>query len=151
METKAKELHIYKYEIRQKQKSDFSSILVFSLLAWFVDVVADVIVLIVSRYDFPLAINIMAMVNAGVTPIVYLIGGKDLVQRARNISSWTFKTLRKILMINENKTYKEDSQVSGTYLFSFQTFQVGVDLLNVSHFQVVIQWYGWTTSIKIFN
>ena len=87
METKTKELHIYKYDIRQIQKLDFSSILVFSLLAWFVDVVADVIVLIVSRYDFPLAINIMAMVNAGVTPIVYLIGGKDLVQRARNISS----------------------------------------------------------------
>ena len=117
METKAKELHIYKYEIRQIQKSDFSSILVFSLLAWFVDVVADVIVLIVSRYDFPLAINIMAMVNAGVTPIVYLIGGKDLVQRARNISSWTFKTLRKILMINENKTYKEESGFR--YIFVF--------------------------------
>ena len=61
--------------------------LVFSLLAWFMDVVADIIVVIVSRYDVFLAMNIMALVSAGVTPIVYLIGGKDLVLRARNISS----------------------------------------------------------------
>ena len=59
----------------------------FSLLAWFVDVVADVIVVIVSKYDMPLAMNITVLVSAGVTPIVYLIGGKDLVLRARNISS----------------------------------------------------------------
>ena len=61
--------------------------LVFSLLAWFMDVVADIIVVIVSRYDVFMAMNIMALVSAGVTPIVYLIGGKDLVLRARNISS----------------------------------------------------------------
>ena len=50
---------------------------VFNIMTWMLDVLADLIAVIVGKYDFFLASSLHLLVSAGLTPVVYMVGGRD--------------------------------------------------------------------------
>ena len=65
---------------RRRQKNIVS--IYFNLLAWCVEVLGDVMGLLLRTYDFHLAMNLTIVCSSGLTPIIYLIGGRDFYNRA---------------------------------------------------------------------
>ena len=65
---------------RRRQKNIVS--IAFNLLAWFVDVLGDMFGVLLMPYDFHLAMNLSIICSAGLTPVIYLIGGQEYFNRA---------------------------------------------------------------------
>ena len=54
----------------------------FNLLAWCVEVLGDVMGLLLRTYNFFMAMNLRIVCSSGLTPVIYLIGGRDFYNRA---------------------------------------------------------------------
>ena len=54
----------------------------YNLLAWCLDVVGDMLGVCVRSWDFHLAMNLYILCSSGLTPVIYLIGGRDYYSRA---------------------------------------------------------------------
>ena len=65
----------------------------FNLIAWSLDFVGDILSLVLRRQNFLLGMVMAMGVSSGLTPIVYIIGGWDVVTRATRVSSrdWEHK------------------------------------------------------------
>ena len=57
------------------------------MIAWSLDFVADILNLVLRRHNYLLGLVMAMGVSSGLTPIVYIIGGWDVVTRARVSSS----------------------------------------------------------------
>ena len=53
----------------------------FNLLVWCVEVLGDMIAFFLRTYDFHLAMNVTILCSCGITPIIYLIGAQNMIQR----------------------------------------------------------------------
>ena len=60
---------------RRRQRNIVS--ISYNLLAWCLDVLGDLLGLLVRPWDFHLAMNLYIICSSGLTPVIYLIGGKD--------------------------------------------------------------------------
>ena len=56
----------------------------FNLLAWCVEVLGDMMGFLLKTYDFHLAMNLTILCSSGLTPVIYLIGGREYYNRARS-------------------------------------------------------------------
>ena len=56
----------------------------FNLLAWCVEVLGDIMGFLLKTYDFHLAMNLTILCSSGLTPVIYLIGGREYFNRARS-------------------------------------------------------------------
>ena len=65
---------------RRRQRNIVS--ISYNLLAWCLDVLGDLLGLLVRSWDFHLARNLYIICSSGLTPVIYLIGGKDYYSRA---------------------------------------------------------------------
>ena len=54
----------------------------FNFLAWCVEVLGDVMGLLLRTYNFFMAMNLRIVCSSGLTPVIYLIGGRDFYNRA---------------------------------------------------------------------
>ena len=62
----------------------------YNLLAWCLDVVGDMLGLLVRAWDFQLAMVLVGIFSSGLTPVIYLIGGKDYYSRATSSGEKNF-------------------------------------------------------------
>ena len=62
----------------------------YNLLAWCLDVVGDLLGLLVRSWDFHLAMVLVGIFSSGLTPVIYLIGGKDYYSRATSSGEKNF-------------------------------------------------------------
>ena len=60
---------------RRRQKNIVS--IAINLLAWCVEVLGDILGMLLRTYDFHLAMNLSIICSSGLTPIIYLIGGRE--------------------------------------------------------------------------
>ena len=65
---------------RRRQRNIIS--IAYNLLAWCLDVVGDLLGLLVRSWDFHLAMVLVGIFSSGLTPVIYLIGGRDYYSRA---------------------------------------------------------------------
>ena len=65
----------------RRRKRNIVSI-AYNLLAWCLDVLGDLLGVWVRPWDFHLAMNLYILCSSGLTPVIYLIGGKDYYSRA---------------------------------------------------------------------
>ena len=49
----------------------------YNLLAWCLDVLGDMLGVWVRPWDFHLAMNLYILCSSGLTPVIYLIGGRN--------------------------------------------------------------------------
>ena len=54
------------------------------MLAWCVEVLGDMMGFLLKTYDFHLAMNLTILCSSGLTPVIYLIGGREYYNRARS-------------------------------------------------------------------
>ena len=73
---------------RRRQKNIVS--IAFNLLAWCVDVLGDMLGVLLRTYDFHLAMNLSILCSSGLTPIIYLIGGREYFNRASSSGEKNF-------------------------------------------------------------
>ena len=64
---------------RRRQRNIVS--ISYNLLAWCLDVLGDLLVLLVKSWDYHLAVNLLGIFNCGLSPVIYLIGGQDYYSR----------------------------------------------------------------------
>ena len=57
------------------------------MIAWSLDSLGDVLFLVLRRHNYLLGMVMAMGVSSGLTPIVYIIGGWDVVTRAARVSS----------------------------------------------------------------
>ena len=57
------------------------------MIAWSLDFVGDILNLVLRRHNYLLGLVMAMGVSSGLTPIVYIIGGWDVVTRAARVSS----------------------------------------------------------------
>ena len=60
----------------RRRKRNIVSI-AYNLLAWCLDVLGDLLGVWVMTWDFHLAMNLYILFSSGLTPVIYLIGGRD--------------------------------------------------------------------------
>ena len=65
---------------RRRQKNVVS--ISYNLLAWCLDVLGDLLGLLVSSWDYHLAMVLVSLCSCGLSPVIYLIGGRDYYSRA---------------------------------------------------------------------
>ena len=65
---------------RRRQKNVVS--ISYNLLAWCLDVLGDLLGLLVTSWDYHLAMVLVIICSSGLTPVIYLIGGRDYYSRA---------------------------------------------------------------------
>ena len=63
---------------------------VFNLFAWSLEVAGDLTAVFLKTYNFQLAMHVAIVFSAGLTPIVYIIGGKDFLSRATSSTEKKF-------------------------------------------------------------
>ena len=68
-------------------QDDLLDVSVFNLIAWSLDCVGDILCLVLRRHNYLLGMVMAMGVSSGLTPIVYIIGGWDVVTRAARVSS----------------------------------------------------------------
>ena len=73
---------------RRRQRNIVS--IAYNLLAWCLDVVGDMLGLLVRAWDFQLAMVLVGIFSSGLTPVIYLIGGKDYYSRATSSGEKNF-------------------------------------------------------------
>ena len=73
---------------RRRQRNVVS--IAYNLLAWCLDVVGDMLGLLVRAWDFQLAMVLVGIFSSGLTPVIYLIGGKDYYSRATSSGEKNF-------------------------------------------------------------
>ena len=64
--------------------------IVFNLFAWSLEVAGDLTAVFLKTYNFQLAMHVAIVFSAGLTPIVYIIGGKDFLSRATSSTEKKF-------------------------------------------------------------
>ena len=67
---------------RRRQKNIVS--IYFNLLAWCVEVLGDLMSFFLRTYDFYLAMNVTILCSCGITPIIYLYGGREYYNKAKS-------------------------------------------------------------------
>ena len=73
----------------RRRKRNIVSI-AYNLLAWCLDVLGDLLGLLVRSWDFHLAMVLVGIISCGLTPVIYLIGGKDYYSRATSSGEKNF-------------------------------------------------------------
>ena len=73
---------------RRRQRNIVS--IAYNLLAWCLDVLGDILGVWVRPWDFHLAMNLYILCSSGLTPVIYLIGGKDYYSKATSFREKNF-------------------------------------------------------------
>ena len=73
---------------RRRQRNIVS--IAYNLMAWCLDVLGDILGVWVRSWDFHLAMNLYILCSSGLTPVIYLIGGKDYYSRATSSGEKSF-------------------------------------------------------------
>ena len=73
---------------RRRQKNVVS--IAYNLLAWCLDVLGDLLGLMVRSWDYHLAMVLVIICSSGLTPVIYLIGGRDYYSRATSSGEKNF-------------------------------------------------------------
>ena len=73
----------------RRRKRNIISI-AYNLLAWCLDVLGEMLGVWVRPWDFHLAMNLSIICSSGLTPVIYLIGGRDYYGRATSSGEKSF-------------------------------------------------------------
>ena len=73
---------------RRRQRNIVS--IAYNLLAWCLDVLGDLLGLLVKTWDYHLAMVLVSICSSGLTPVIYLIGGRDYYGRATSSGEKSF-------------------------------------------------------------
>ena len=65
------------------------------MFAWSLEVTGDLTALFLKTYNFQLAMHVAIVFSAGLTPIVYIVGGRDFFSRATSSTEKAFFIRRK--------------------------------------------------------
>ena len=80
---------------------------VFNLFAWSLEVAGDLTAVFLKTYNFQLAMHVAIVFSAGLTPIVYIIGGKDFLSRATSSTQKTFNEHLKAFFIRGKERVRQ--------------------------------------------
>ena len=87
---------------RRRQRNIVS--IAYNLLAWCLDVLGDILAVWVMTWDFHLAMNLYILCSSGLTPVIYLIGGRDYYSRATSSREKNF-IQHLVYLVREKKGY----------------------------------------------
>ena len=79
----------------------------FNLFAWSLEVAGDLTAVFLRTYNFQLAMHVVIVFSAGLTPIVYIIGGKDFLIRATSSTQKTFNEHLKAFFIRGKERVRQ--------------------------------------------